>query len=275
MPPGRGWVKAAHGRMPLPAPATAELLKGVPLAESDVEMELTTPTGAAILTTVVERVRPAAGDDHRGDRPGRRHARAARPGEHPPPVRRPGRRCRPTATASGCWRRTSTTCPARSSATRPTQLMAAGALDAFVTPIQMKKNRPGVMVIGPLRRGRRSPTMEEILFRETTTLGVRRYPVSRHKLKRQADRGRDAVRPGQGEARLARRPAADVQPRVRRLRPGRRRARASRSARSTTPPTPPTAARPRPPATAPEPSHGTPRSRARPLARSRPRSSTA
>ena len=55
VPPGRGWVKAAHGRMPLPAPATAELLRGVPLAESMVDGEMTTPTGAAILTTVVER----------------------------------------------------------------------------------------------------------------------------------------------------------------------------------------------------------------------------
>src|SRR5207302_6740664 len=54
----RGWVQAAHGKMPLPAPGTAELLKGVPLAESDVEMELTTPTGAAILTTVAERFGP-------------------------------------------------------------------------------------------------------------------------------------------------------------------------------------------------------------------------
>ena len=58
VPPGKGWIKAAHGRMALPAPATAEILKGVPLAESMVEMELTTPTGAAILTTVVERFGP-------------------------------------------------------------------------------------------------------------------------------------------------------------------------------------------------------------------------
>ena len=58
VPPGRGWVKAAHGKMPLPAPGTAELLKGVPLASSDVEMELTTPTGAAILTTVAESFGP-------------------------------------------------------------------------------------------------------------------------------------------------------------------------------------------------------------------------
>src|SRR3954454_11613216 len=55
VPPGLGSVKAAHGRMPLPAPGTAELLRGVPLADSDVALELTTPTGAAILTTVVER----------------------------------------------------------------------------------------------------------------------------------------------------------------------------------------------------------------------------
>ena len=66
-----------------------------------------------------------------------------------------------------------------------TQLMAAGALDAFVTPILMKKNRPGVIVT-VLCDEAQIPAMEELLFRETTTLGIRRYPVSRHKLKRQA-----------------------------------------------------------------------------------------
>src|SRR5262249_59018865 len=53
-PPGSGTVKCAHGLMPVPAPGTAELLKGVPLAASPVKAELTTPTGAAILTTVVQ-----------------------------------------------------------------------------------------------------------------------------------------------------------------------------------------------------------------------------
>jgi len=62
-------------------------------------------------------------------------------------------------------------------------LLAAGALDAYVTPIQMKKNRPGVM-ISVLCDESQVSTMEEILFRETTTLGIRRYQVSRHKLNR-------------------------------------------------------------------------------------------
>ena len=66
-----------------------------------------------------------------------------------------------------------------------TKLMEAGALDAFVTPIQMKKNRPGVMV-SVLCDEARIPRLEDLLFRETATLGIRRYPVSRHKLKRQA-----------------------------------------------------------------------------------------
>src|SRR5262249_15434547 len=54
VPTGSGTVKCAHGLMPVPAPGTAELLRGVPLAPSPVKAELTTPTGAAILTTVVQ-----------------------------------------------------------------------------------------------------------------------------------------------------------------------------------------------------------------------------
>ena len=54
VPTGNGMVKCAHGMMPVPAPGTAELLKGVPLAASSIQAELTTPTGAAILATVVQ-----------------------------------------------------------------------------------------------------------------------------------------------------------------------------------------------------------------------------
>ncbi len=117
VPTGRGWVKAAHGRMPLPAPATAELLRGVPLAESMVDMELTTPTGAAILTTVVERFTsfPALTIESIGlgrarvSFPSRRISFACLSGPH---------NCRPRATGSGSWKPISTIFPARSSATR-------------------------------------------------------------------------------------------------------------------------------------------------------------
>jgi pyridinium-3,5-bisthiocarboxylic acid mononucleotide nickel chelatase len=61
---GGGQIKAAHGIMPVPAPATAELLKGVPTVGGPIDKELLTPTGAAILTTVSERFRPNAPDDY-------------------------------------------------------------------------------------------------------------------------------------------------------------------------------------------------------------------
>src|SRR6202022_2787090 len=64
-------------------------------------------------------------------------------------------------------------------------LLAAGALDVFSTPIQMKKNRPGVL-LSVLAEEAMLASLEEILFRETTTFGIRRYPVRRHKLQRQA-----------------------------------------------------------------------------------------
>ncbi len=117
VPPGKGWIKAAHGRMALPAPATAEILKGVPLAESMVEMELTTPTGAAILTTVVDRFGPLPGLTIEAI--GLALARATSPSRptccaclwEPPNFPLP-------ATGSGCSKPTSMTCPARWSATR-------------------------------------------------------------------------------------------------------------------------------------------------------------
>jgi len=64
-------------------------------------------------------------------------------------------------------------------------LLAAGALDVFSTPIFMKKNRPGVL-LSVLAPEAALSAVEEILFRETTTFGIRRYPVSRHKLNRRA-----------------------------------------------------------------------------------------
>ncbi|MBX6315855.1 MAG: nickel pincer cofactor biosynthesis protein LarC [Isosphaeraceae bacterium] len=184
VPPGRGWVKAAHGKMPLPAPGTAELLKGVPLAESTADMEQTTPTGAAILTTVAEAFGPlppmtieaiGLGAGTR-DLPGLANILRLFVGQVAQP-----------AGSDRIWvlETNLDDLPGEVVGYATTQLLAAGALDAFVTPVLMKKNRPGVMITVLCDEASIS-RMEEILFRETTTLGVRRYTVSRHKLNRRA-----------------------------------------------------------------------------------------
>jgi uncharacterized protein (TIGR00299 family) protein len=183
LPPGRGWVKAAHGRMPLPAPGTAELLRGVPLAESLVEGELTTPTGAAILTTIVERFAPLP--------PLTIESIGLGAGTRELPEQANilrlfvGTLSLPAASDRVWVLETNLDdLPGEVVGYTMTKLMEGGALDAFVTPIQMKKNRPGVM-ISVLCDEPKIPGLEDLLFRETATLGIRRYPVSRHKMKRQ------------------------------------------------------------------------------------------
>ena len=202
VPTGRGWIKAAHGRMPLPAPATAELLRGVPLAESQVDGELTTPTGAAILTTVTERFTsfPALTIETIGLGAGTK--------EFPDQaniLRLFVGTTQLPASSDRVWvlETNLDDLPGEVVGYTMTKLMEAGALDAFVTPIQMKKNRPGVM-ISALCDEPKIATLEDLLFRETTTLGIRRYPVSRHKLKRQAIEVENVLWISEGKARLAR-----------------------------------------------------------------------
>jgi uncharacterized protein (TIGR00299 family) protein len=184
LPTGRGWVRGAHGRMPLPAPGTAELLKGVPLADMAVEMELTTPTGAAIATTVAERFGPLPAMTI--ERIGLGAGTKDLP-DHPNVLRIfVGTMAGPAESESDRVWVLETNVDDVTGETvgyTTTLLMEAGALDAFVTPIYMKKNRPGAM-ISVLCDEAKAGELEEILFRETATLGVRRYPVSRHKLKR-------------------------------------------------------------------------------------------
>jgi uncharacterized protein (TIGR00299 family) protein len=183
VPPGRGSVRAAHGRMPVPAPGTAELLRGVPLAESEVEAELTTPTGAAILTTVVDRFGsfPAMTVESIGLGAGTRELP-----EQANILRLFIGAVDLQAADERVWvlETNLDDLPGEVVGYTMTKLMAAGALDAFVTPIQMKKNRPGVTV-SVLCDEAKIPALEDLLFRETATLGIRRYPVSRHKVKRQ------------------------------------------------------------------------------------------
>jgi uncharacterized protein (TIGR00299 family) protein len=170
--------------MPLPAPGTAELLKGVPLADSSVEMELTTPTGAAILTTVADRFGPlpAMTIEAIGLGAGTREI----PDQANILRLFVGQVVLPAASDRVWVLETNLDdLPGEIVGYTVNQLLSAGALDAFLTPIVMKKNRPGVLVTVLCDEPRVS-NLEEVLFRETTTLGIRRYPVSRHKLKRQA-----------------------------------------------------------------------------------------
>jgi pyridinium-3,5-bisthiocarboxylic acid mononucleotide nickel chelatase len=186
---GSGMVKCAHGLMPVPAPGTAELLKGVPLRSSSIKAELTTPTGAAILTSVVDEWidSPAMTIDRIGHGAGRRElveqpnllrlmVGEAAEAHGPPSV---------GLQSDSIWvlETNLDDLPAEVVGYCYDRLFEAGALDVFSTPIFMKKNRPGIL-LSVLAPSERLAALEEILFRETTTLGIRRYVVERHKLNR-------------------------------------------------------------------------------------------
>jgi pyridinium-3,5-bisthiocarboxylic acid mononucleotide nickel chelatase len=187
VPTGSGTVKCAHGVMPIPAPATAELLKGVPLAATAIKGELTTPTGAAILTTIVQQwtEAPAMTIERIGCGAGQRELL-----EQPNLLRVfvGTADAKPTAEESDhVWilETNLDDVPAEVIGYCFEQLFAAGALDVFSTPIQMKKNRPGVLltVLAPAAV---LDAVETILFRETQTFGIRRYAAQRSKLRREA-----------------------------------------------------------------------------------------
>jgi pyridinium-3,5-bisthiocarboxylic acid mononucleotide nickel chelatase len=187
VPTGSGMVRCAHGLMPIPAPGTAALLKGVPLAASPIKAELTTPTGAAILTTVVQEwiEQPVMTIERIG------HGAGQRDFLEQPNILRLfiGEAADSANTAEGdrVWMLETNLddVPAEVVGYCFDALFAAGALDVFSTPIQMKKNRPGVL-LSVLAPENALPVLETILFRETETFGIRRYPVERHKLQREA-----------------------------------------------------------------------------------------
>ncbi len=182
VPTGSGMVKCEHGLMPVPAPATAQLLKGVPLASSPTKAELTTPTGAAILTTVVGEwcEQPVMTVERIGHGAGRREFV-----EHPNLLRLFVGTSSQKADSDGVWMLETNLddLPAEMIGYCSERLFAAGALDVFAVPIFMKKNRPGVL-LSVIAASASLPALEDILFRETATFGVRRYPVERHILER-------------------------------------------------------------------------------------------
>ncbi|NLX95760.1 MAG: nickel pincer cofactor biosynthesis protein LarC [Rhodopirellula sp.] len=182
VPTGCGKIRIAHGECSVPAPATAELLVGIPLAESSVPFELTTPTGAAILATLVDSFGPlpAMKIERIGYGAGQRELET-----QPNLLRMLLGETAQAPLADQVWVLETNLDDVSGEVVGycTTRLLDAGALDVYTTAIQMKKNRPAVKltVLCPAEDVDR---LEAILFEETTTLGVRRWPAERHVLNR-------------------------------------------------------------------------------------------
>ena len=184
---GAGQVKTAHGLLPVPAPATAELLRGAPTYSSGIQRELVTPTGAAIATTLATRfseipkmtlrtIGYGAGAAELKEKANVMRlligeSEVSEPGEH--------------------WDAPISVIETNVDDMSPQiygyfvdRALAAGALDVFSTSVLMKKNRPGQLVTLLCEHSNLSGLMD-LIFRETTTIGVRTYEVRRKTLDRE------------------------------------------------------------------------------------------
>ncbi len=179
---GSGTVTMAHGTFPVPPPATTRLVRGVPVYGEGAG-ELLTPTGALLLTAYATQYGPLP--PMRIEKTG--HGAGSRETEGRPNVLRLllGEEGGDAESDRVLLLETEID-DASPQLLGPLldQLLAAGALDAFFTPVQMKKGRPGVLVTVLAPPARRLP-LEELLFRETTTLGVRRQEWDRTVLERE------------------------------------------------------------------------------------------
>ena len=197
---GGGTVQCAHGTFPVPAPATIELLKDAPVYSSGIQAELVTPTGAAIVRTLAKhfgafpemKVEKSAYGAGSRDLPGRPNVLRLVVGQM-------------AATTAG-RPNTETICvlEANLDDLNPQvfgyvmdQLLEQGALDVFGVPVQMKKSRPGTLLT-VLCKPEHADKLMQILFSETTTLGVRCREESRQVLARRWEN----VRTQWGEVRI-------------------------------------------------------------------------
>ncbi len=191
---GGGTVKCAHGTLPVPAPATLKLLQDAPVYSSGQQVELVTPTGAAIVKTLSRRFAPfpAMKIEKAGYGAGTREFP-----EHPNLLRLTIGEASPAddaATSPGASPATSNDTIAVLEANLDDlspqvlayameRLLAEGALDVFSVPVQMKKSRPGALltVLAKIEDANR---LTRLIFAETTTLGVRRREEQRQTLSR-------------------------------------------------------------------------------------------
>jgi uncharacterized protein (TIGR00299 family) protein len=185
LPAGSGEVRAAHGVLPVPAPATLELIAmaRAPLASSkgDRPMELVTPTGAALVTELATFERPAM----RVERVA--HGAGGRDPEGWPNVLRMwvGESVEPALPAMLLIETNIDDMNPEITGYVHEKLFEAGAADVWVQPIQMKKNRPAIL-LSVICAPEREDAIARIILRETSTLGVRVTPVRRHEAQRES-----------------------------------------------------------------------------------------
>ena len=188
---GSGQVKCAHGILPVPAPATALLLRDVPIYSGEIRGELCTPTGAALLKHYVNSFgpMPPIRTEKIGYGMGKKDFPAANcvrafwgesagePGEDMTELRCDLDDMTAESIAFACER-----------------LRSAGAPEVFTVPIGMKKDRPGTMIT-VLCRPEQKAEMIDLLLRHTTTLGVREFPCRRTVLRRRVETVETALGP--------------------------------------------------------------------------------
>ena len=183
LPMGRGFVQCQHGRLPLPAPATLEILKGYPVQSVDLEGELVTPTGAAIIATLSAQARPFPSLSVQGigygmgkkEFPDRPNLLRLVLGE--------GTEIYQADRAAVLESNIDDMNPEFYDFLME-RLFQGGALDVSFSPVMMKKNRPGTL-LRVIAEEKDAERLSEVILRESTTLGVRSYPVRRKKLPRE------------------------------------------------------------------------------------------
>ncbi len=180
LPMGHGFINAAHGVLPNPPPAVVHCLKGIPTYAVDVPFELVTPTGAAIVATVAESFErwPAMSPDRVGYGGGQRDL-ADRPNVLRLVMGKPTVvEAQPNDSTHVLLEATVDDMTGELAAHAITSVLERGAVDAWATPVVMKKGRPG-LVITALVEAAKEREVTETLLRETTSIGVRRLAASR------------------------------------------------------------------------------------------------
>ncbi|NKB68810.1 MAG: nickel pincer cofactor biosynthesis protein LarC [Candidatus Latescibacteria bacterium] len=183
---GTGTVQCAHGTYPVPVPGVLALCDGIPTEQTQIRAELVTPTGAALITTLAQSFGPAP--PMRQERVG--YGAGRRDLEEIPNLLR----LRIGTTEATLSNDQAVVVEANIDDMNPElygylfdRLLGAGALDVYTTPVQMKKGRPGTLLSILAEEGKVGP-LRDIVFAETTTIGLRQYRVERCKLQRRIDR---------------------------------------------------------------------------------------